>query len=83
MASTTEDIVGKLGDLSKIDISAEVTKLLTSMSQKSASCSSEGTSATVANDFKPDSGSSPTGDGSSIDPRISRQVMFDVKPTKL
>lgn len=29
----TADIVGKLGDLSKIDISAEVTKLLTSMSQ--------------------------------------------------
>ncbi|XP_019766798.1 protein suppressor of sable isoform X3 [Dendroctonus ponderosae] len=77
IASTTEEIVGKLGDLSKIDISAEVTKLLTSMSQKSASCSAEGTSATVANDFNPDSGSSPTGDGASIDPRISRQMKED------
>ncbi|KAL1501238.1 hypothetical protein ABEB36_006601 [Hypothenemus hampei] len=33
----TADIVGRIGDLSKIDISAEVTKLLTSMSQNKGS----------------------------------------------
>lgn len=68
------DVVGQLGDLSKIDISAEVTKLLTTMSQSH-------------NQFpflpKPAGDSTPppsTASTSSLtDPRTARQVNVILK----
>ncbi|XP_066144559.1 protein suppressor of sable isoform X1 [Euwallacea fornicatus] len=76
ISSKTADIVGKLGDLSKIDISAEVTKLLTSMSQNKSSTTSAASPSTSA--AKPESGSSPkASETAPMDPRISRQARQD------
>ncbi|CAH1134797.1 unnamed protein product [Ceutorhynchus assimilis] len=72
----TVDIVNKLGDLSKFDISAEVTKLLSSMSQKNILAAPAETATVASTEFttspRPESGFSPRGP-MLTDPRISKQ----------
>lgn len=71
---SSKEIVDKLGDLSKIDISAEVTKLLTSMNQNKTMLPTT-ESSTGSPSTKPESGSSPSAsDSAPSDPRLSRQV---------
>ncbi|XP_056641060.1 histone-lysine N-methyltransferase, H3 lysine-79 specific isoform X2 [Diorhabda sublineata] len=65
-----QDVVDKLGDLSKIDISAEVTKLLTSMSKGRNQFSS--TSKTQISEETPDT-TPPRTVTDPRDPRIPRQ----------
>ncbi|XP_050299416.1 protein suppressor of sable isoform X3 [Anthonomus grandis grandis] len=75
------DIVGKLGDLSKIDISVEVTKLLSSMSQNKSFSSSSGSAAITSKSeesLSPKGGSSPI--GLPVDPRINKQAKVDSRP---
>ncbi|XP_030754441.1 protein suppressor of sable isoform X2 [Sitophilus oryzae] len=70
ITSKTADIVGKLGDLSKIDISLEVTKLLTSMSKSRSQTSQDSDVTEQTNSQQSDI----SGSGSLQDPRnVSRQ----------
>ncbi|XP_057658604.1 uncharacterized protein LOC130895378 isoform X3 [Diorhabda carinulata] len=70
IAIKPQDVVDKLGDLSKIDISAEVTKLLTSMSKGRNQFSS--TSKTQISEETPDT-TPPRTVTDPRDPRIPRQ----------
>lgn len=68
------EVVEKLGDLSKIDISAEVTKLLTSMSQARNQFVSTTVPAPEKSCSTPEVAPTSTSPPHSSDPRVSRQV---------